>query len=257
MNEHWKLARPTYIENWSPALRALSVRSEGFGLLTTEAATLGRMNGEWGEAFVAYHPTQYPWEDELTIERLTGRVDELVRRFPNGAFVRLGSRSPKDSWWGHEHGFQCFEGMTAMRLLLDSSERVHDDLSMALHYTYNPWIWVREWRDIPHWAEFRCFMRDRKLVGVSQYFYRELWCPGDALVSPRELLADLTETFWPRFQRICPLDDVVFDITTDNPGAWTLIEINPFFDLTDPCLYSWADGGDFDGGIRVNKGAKG
>ena len=254
MPEHWKLARPTYIENWPPELRALSIPSEGFALRTDEAAALGRMNGEWGPAFAEYYPKATgPEEPDCFItNRIAYRVNNLVRRFPAGAFVRLGSRSPKDSWWGQDHGFKCHGGLTAMRLLLDSSERVHDDLSMALHYGYNPWIWVREWKDIPHWTEFRCFMRDRELVGMSQYFYKEPWSPDDELDTPARLWAHLKTTFWPCFREACHLDNVVFDVAGKDGGTWLLIEINPLFDMTDPCLYSWKDGGDFDGGIRVN-----
>ena len=93
--------------------------------------------------------------------------------FPRGAFVRLGSRSPKDSWKGHREGFRVLPGTDPLRFILDASERMHEDVMLALQHDYTPTIFVRQWVTIPRWSEFRCFMQGRKLVGISQYDYLE------------------------------------------------------------------------------------
>src|SRR5262249_28052081 len=110
------------------------------------------------------------------ISGIRARVAEAVGRFPAGAFVRLGSRSPKDAWsWGRDGGQPGLvqQGEDPLRVILDASERAAEDLRMALANDYAPHVFVRQWVDIEPWQEFRCFQRSKKLVGISQYFYRQ------------------------------------------------------------------------------------
>jgi len=55
-----------------------------------------------------------------------------------------------------------------------------------------------------------------------------------------------------------PENNVVFDVylrrrTSENEVAWEvkLLEINPYFNLTDPCLYNWHKKQEFDGSLKI------
>ena len=255
MSAYFELIKPTFIENWPQGLTCRSIAQADVPLTVAEARALGSNSIDYGEAFG-------PMAD---ISGIRAKVESAVARFPRGAFVRLGSRSPKDSWQAHREGSMLVranrqgESSDPLRFLLDASERIYEDLTLAIQENYAPHIFVREWLEIPKWSEFRCFMRDRKLVGVSQYFYRDGVFPK--ITGEAEFIFWIINNFFAEFGFLCHLNDVVFDVIvkrkphSEHQIVWEikLLEINPFCEMTDPCLYSWNNGGDFDSKMRYNK----
>lgn len=299
MSNYWSAVVPTYIENWPAALCSLSIAQVDIQLTVDDAKRLGSNIIELGCGFVMTPdereqsteaaeaanrhiaaslsamfkgtaepepPTvEFPQErwEPADIADIRRRVTEAVATFPRGGFVRLGSRSPKDSWLGQSEGFKVTagDGLDPLRFMLDCSERVADDLAAAIAHDYAPHIFVREWLEFPESLEFRCFMRGRKLVGISQYQYRDYF-PELHERGERQRLQWIIETFFEsQFRDACHLDDAVFDVfVKSRPVASNvalnecrLIEINPFFQWTDPCLFDWRNGGDFDGSFRLNE----
>ena len=241
--------KPTYIENWPAELCRLSIAQVPVKLTVEDAKAVG--------SNITELCTCFPPPLGQDISHIVEKVDEAVSKFPRGAFIRLGSRSPKDSWNGHENGFCVKTGKEAMRLLLDCSERIMEDLLLAIKENYEPYIWLRQWIDIPVWSEFRCFMRDRKLVGISQYDYTKHY---PEIHKYKDSILWGIERFFPVFRESCHLDDVVFDIFVkirkrDNTFETEvkLLEINPFFEMTDSSLFDWRDAGDFDGSFRYRE----
>lgn len=253
-SEYFKKVQPTYIEAWPKELCSKSIAQVDVPLTLEEAENLGSHIAEFGEAFKR--------TGDLTI--INNRVNLAVASFPEGSMVRLGSRSPKDSWLALRcesmriSFAQIITRETApLRFILDCSERMYEDLTLAIQNNYCPHIFVRQWIDIPRWSELRCFMRNRKLVGISQYYYHD---PLPELIDDeiREGMDWAVRKFFDDFVKVCHLDDVVFDVYVKlrKRGChreWEvrLIEINPFFEMTDPCLFDWRDDGkDFDGSFR-------
>lgn len=240
---HFEVVKPTYMENWPRLVHALSIPSMSVGVTLTEARALGTNIVEYGDAF---------GPDMEDIAWLSARIDKAMKALGGEKFlVRLGSRSPKDTFCWETSGGRVRNGRQAVLLLCDCSERIADDLGMALAMDYPPVLWVRQWREIPRWAEFRCFQRGGRFIGASQYFYRETF--PEIVERGPEILAALAE-FHDTFRRAWGLSDCVFDVwyhdTTPCDGDQaarvderrvTLIEVNPFFELTDPCLFEWAD----------------
>ena len=285
--DYWNLVFPTYIENWGRALHSLSIPSIDVPLSSDDSRRLGTNIIEFGEAFCetaeerehnqlaaeAAHKrmgllmTNKPADaaDEIefikptfVMEDISGiraKVSDAVAKMPRGAFIRLGSRSPKDSWLLHKEGGRVLPDEDPLRFMLDCSERMYEDLMLAVENNYRPHIWVRQWVDIPRWSEFRCFMRDRKLVGISQYNYLD----GEVFteIDP-DYCRWAIEMFFPSFLNATELSHVVFDVYLKTKLLGNsritevkLLEINPFFELTDPCLFSWA-ANDMDGSFRCN-----
>jgi len=116
-SDFWDRSRETYIENWPDSLRLLSVPQYGMGLTPGQARVLGSNIAELGELF-ADKPMEGLVDIILHLDSM------MALYFPNGAFVRLGSRSPKDSWLGLRRGFKVKSGREAVELLTDTSERV-------------------------------------------------------------------------------------------------------------------------------------
>lgn len=276
---YWDAARPTYMENWPSDLHSLSIPSYSRKLTREEAAALGMDIVELGECF-----------DKISISSARRKeirtdiiqwLDDKVKILPHGGFVRLGSRSPKDAFYldllGVPTDFHITTGEQAYRALTACSERISDDLQMALSQDYEPYIFLRQWVDLPEWSEFRCFQRDCRLTGISQYYYRKAY---------PEIVAEAEGIKWAieQFHRSCisqvafehsHLKDVVFDVYVtkkmrdrsketghadfdwhrDGAGKhyrWEvkLSEINPYFNLTDPCLFDWNKPEEFTGQLK-------
>jgi len=245
---YFALVRPTYIENWPPALYALSVPHRDLPLTLAEARALGARNPAFRDRMGAV-----PYE---SVDGLAERLAVALRFYPDGAFVRLGSRSGKDSNYAARHGLRVNNANAAIALLTEESARIAFDLRLALRFNYPPHLFVRRWLDIPAWAEFRCFMKNRQLVGVSQYDCKNLGhCVEIAEQSGRIKAA--IEAFFEVVRAASHLDEAVFDVfinvgegAQDGGISVKLLELNPFSQETDPCLFSWRDGGDFDGSFR-------
>lgn len=236
----WAISEPTFIESWPGVLHSLSIRSIGVPLSTEEAQTLGRSIIDWGETFETFPQNCIEVRDALI-----RKLDSALRAFPLGAFVKLGSRSPKDALnWSSSHNVvngQIKKGRDAFGTLTACSERISDDLHFQLMNDYQPWIWLREGLDLPKWSEFRCFMKDRELVGISQYFAREWF--EEIAAHVEEIKQAIKAFFFEQFRSASHLDSVVFDIFVrrrqDHTLEVRLLEINPFCILTDPCLFQW------------------
>jgi hypothetical protein len=251
-DDYWAHVLPTYIENWPSGLYNLSIPQVNLRLPMPRAFLklfeLVMDGKPISDLAVSY------------LKALEAKINKEASVFPNGFFVRLGSRSPKDSWTGDREGFKCHDGAKALRLLLDSPERVYDDVALAVAHDYKPQIWLREWIDIPEWAEFRCFMKDRKLIGISKYDYlkEQRYDEIVEIVENADSIRWAIEKFFSdQFLPRIHLDSVVFDIwvklrARGNEQQWEvrLLEINPFGVFTDPCLFSWKDGGDMDGSFK-------
>lgn len=250
---YFESVKPTYIENWPSRLHNISIAQADVPLTIADAKALGSNMIEW----YVFFPSP-PGQDISHIEKA---LDKAIDRFPGGVFVRLGSRSPKDSWKGYKDGFRVANGMAAMEILLDASERIAEDLMLAIKNDYPPHLFVREWIDMPEWAEFRCFQKDNKLVGISQYNYLKNEIYPEILEHHESIQWAIERFFVAQLQPVIHLENVVFDVfvkqrNKNNTTEWVvkLLEINPFFEMTDPCLYTWVNGGDFDGKLRFIEG---
>lgn len=175
---------------------------------------------------------------------MASAIDVQLKQFPNGAFIRLGSRSPKDSFPALKQGMKCTEGKHAVDMLVDS-KRVHDDLYVAKSNNYIPHIALREWINIQPWQEFRCFYKQGELVGISQYDYFKKHLPQIEENLQGILLA--LEIKSKGVAKCLPYDgtiivDYVYQVKhkgNEHINKAILLEVNPWTLLTDPCLFNW------------------
>lgn len=242
-----KLILPTFLENWPVELRALTVHQAGFPI---EPADLGTNQTELYETWPM---------TRRSLQTIRASLNTYIPRVMaqakcEGVFVRLGSRSPKDSyyedgekkWWQGPWPLQSTD--EALGLLLCTSERINDDLHQAVAWDYSPWLWVREWVDLQPWQEFRCFVRDGQVTGISQYDYMKRQ-HYPQLQRDKTLYANAITLFLNK--RVLPslhIPNAVVDVYVTVEGMRSgrgrkasarLLEINPYFELTDPCLFTW------------------
>ncbi|EEH48694.1 cell division cycle protein 123 [Paracoccidioides brasiliensis Pb18] len=109
----------------------------------------------------------------------------------------------------------------------DSPPRIPYHLVLRKYVTLNPAL------------EFRCFVRDRKLLCLCQRDLNHF----DFLFGLRDNLRDKIQTFFDiRLHDTFPDRDFVFDVYVPPPHnrVW-LMDINPWAPRTDPLLFSWLE----------------
>lgn len=228
--------RQTYIEAWPRELRQISIPSHGVRLTLEEAEALGRSQMELWETW-----TQEPSEAMPNIDSIKDKLERAFELVDTPGFVKVGGRAPKDTMAFNQTWGRVRDVRQAVAMLLDISERVNDDLHLCVGNGYRPWIWIREWMEINPWEEFRCLVSDRRVQGISQYWY-------DKYCERIELHANELKRVITAFldYEVCPnlhLDQAVVDlIVKSEDGRWkiTLLEVNPYdSSLTNPCLLTW------------------
>jgi hypothetical protein len=166
-----------------------------------------------------------------TIETLGGKV-----------LPKLNWSAPKDATWiSATNDMEC-RTPNDVYLLLKSSDFITHDLEQAFDGCVDqaeiPYhLVLRKSFNLNPSLEFRCFVRNKRLIAISQ---REM--------NYFEFLFDLRESFKVKIQEFVerisdfPESNYVFDVYIPPPHErlW-LIDINPWAPRTDPLLFSWLE----------------
>ncbi len=251
MSRIFEIVKPVYIENWNASLKELTISQTDIPLSFDETLALGQANKDFSKWF---------WGGPVgSLDNLRNRINEALKYYPDGAFVRLGSRSGKDSSYASNHGLKITDGNAAVRMLTEDTYRIAYDLRLALQNNYLPHVFIRQWYEIPPWAEFRCFMKNGNLLGISQYNCKDT-NQFPQICQYEEKLKSAIFTFFEEFKSKVRLNEVIFDVfvllselNSNISVNVILLELNPFFSKTDPCLFTWSNNGDFDGSFRYIK----
>ena len=270
----------TGLDRWYDSLKDKTFRSEIVELSPSEARAIVAC---W-ERDYKHRDSNASLPDESHIE-IPAALSGLAKRLSfsisslspeRGAFIKLSTRSPKDSHIAFARARRDYEsqilsrsesdninindklihlaqvvieslrvttGDYAVKLLL-SSDRVGEDLEYALErgdedFSKCTSLILREWVDIPQWAEFRGFVWGGRLNAIGQYNHLVLFPQLKQHIS--RVKVDL-ESFYAAIKDKIPLDRYIIDF------AWTeervyLIEVNPFDgELVFPAstgLWSW------------------
>ncbi|EGE84415.1 cell division cycle protein 123 [Blastomyces dermatitidis ATCC 18188] len=188
---------------------------------------------------------------KATIEELDGKVAP-----------KLNWSAPKDATWiSATNDMQC-RNPNDIYLLLKSSDFVTHDLEHAFdgcvsdseeedkeakEEEQNPTeksripyhLVLRKYITLNPSLEFRCFVRDRKLLCLCQRDLNHF----NFLFGLRDDLRDKIQTFFDiRLRDTFPDPDFVFDVYVPPPHnrVW-LMDINPWAIRTDPLLFSWLE----------------
>jgi hypothetical protein len=171
----------------------------------------------------------------------------LPRFAATGAHMRLGLCSFKT---GPGRLLPIFTADQAATTLHMRNRRVAIIAAQMLTEGRDGLLYLRPYREFPRWTEFRLFIRNRAIVGISQYHldrrYPEILNHAEAI---RQALAAFNHRLLPALHQ----DTIVADVAVDPAGQALplLIELNPFVARTGPGLFSWAGGGNFDGSFRI------
>jgi hypothetical protein len=232
-------AQPTFVNVWSKAWNELSPDYEIVPLNSIECNALGLQ-------IMGFRHWFTPASVQPLVD-LAYRLDAVITRQNRSSFIRLSSRSPKDSLYAMRKGMCIHNGGQALAVIIEGSERCAADLRMALDNGYQMAIIVRKWIDFPVWAEYRCFMVNRCWVGASQAKHLE------EIVFPlipehlSDILCALNETM-KKIIAASPIDNAAFDLVfypLQKSNCAILLDVNPLFTVTDTALFSSVNDFDF------------
>lgn len=123
-----------------------------------------------------------------------------------------------------------------------------------------PILVVRRWVPIEPWAEFRCFIRDRRLIGISHLRNQPSLPP--AVRARAGVLHRLIAEYIQTWKDLLPRESVVADVVApewdgcalDDVASprFVLSELNPWHSMTDAGWFDWRRPDDFDGSLRCN-----
>jgi hypothetical protein len=237
----------TGVDVWYEALKDKTFRTEFMPLTIAEA-----------QAFVHSHEKKPLSEEEQSIlQAFEAKIDaELSANFNGEAFVKLSTRSPKDSELLYQKGVRIFEeemktyserdgnmllikyseavikamrvtsGKETLELLLDS-KRIWEDLTYALQdpKTFAISILVREWSFAPIVGEWRGFVWNGTLNAVGQYYF---FLYFEELQGKEVEIAEKFQAFFNEIKGSIHHDHYILDLCVKPDGAILLVEVNPF-----------------------------
>jgi hypothetical protein len=198
-----------------------------------------------------------PQDPSEHFRALLVQVKETIRELGGKVAPKLNWSAPKDATWiAATNSMQC-RNAADICLLLKSSDFVSHDLEYAFDgceeepakvdaedaqkpqtpLSYH--LVLRKWVEINPSVEFRCFVRNRTLLAVTQ---RELNHFAFLFEMQSQITELIEDFFTQRLQNTFPDADFVFDVYI--PPAYErvwLIDVNPFAARTDPLLFSWLE----------------
>lgn len=181
-------------------------------------------------------------------------------------FIKTNWSSPQDATWMIADGTLKCKTVGEVLLLLKSSDFVSHDLNQieALekmktlyqndslcqkHLIKKPplnqnefsglFLALRQYYNLNPGMEFRCFIRNRKLVGISQREHTRFF---QFLPSQREKFQQIIEIlFNENIKDKFTLSNFVFDVYIDQKDRGWLLDFNPWTSTTDSLLFDWGE----------------
>jgi len=207
-----------------------------------------------------------------TIRAMTSKLQTVMNKYESGCFIKLSSRSAKDSSISSDRTKNIFRKLinevpnptlndkliainrahilalqlTDAKEVVDmflGSERINSDLKLALDYSHN-WTQdfvIREFVPVPIEFEFRAFVVNNQLRGMCQY-YHYMYFPR--LVDNKVLIDQLVHKKFEEIKDLVPIPDKTYVIDwavdLDRQKVY-IIELNPFGDYegmgTSPSMF--------------------
>lgn len=201
-------------------------------------------------------------DPSMRFRDLHEKIEDVIKEFGGAVMPKLNWSAPKDATWiSTTSSMKCVTPGDVYMLLKSSSYIVHDlteaysdciDTPATTATTTDSEasasasaeepkfeLVLRQWAALNPALEFRCFVRSRHLLGVSQrdttYF--------SFLAPLADTIAGAIEHFFETHLQDTFADpDFVFDVYVPRPyeRVW-LIDINPFAARTDSVFFAWPE----------------
>jgi len=159
--------------------------------------------------------------------QLLHRLHEDLDIFPGAGFISADVCAPTDSPHYRRGGVST--GRQAWDLLATSKK-----VTQALREGQTEHLTLRPYRRMDPTREFRMFIRERKLLAMSQYFLIRHFARLDRR---QDEIWKKAENFAGELADFLPVADVTADLYLCSNGRMLLVDLNPWGPPTDPLLF--------------------
>ncbi|KAL5100790.1 hypothetical protein RYX36_005117 [Vicia faba] len=174
------------------------------------------------------------------------KVKESVESLGGAVFPKLNWSAPKDSAWISTSGTLRCTNFSEIALLFRGSDSLVHDLCHAydscddklMSRPHDFFLALRKWYpSLKPDMEFRCFVQNKKLVGVSQ---REVTTFYPVLLEKKNDIILLIQAFFNNHVRgKFELENYTFDVYVTNNERVKIVDFNPWGGFTLSLLFTW------------------
>jgi len=284
--DYHRLMKETYFEQYFDLIKQWTFKSVLFPISVETAQAIKQAFKATQSKDENERIPGYDWKSNNHLVQLARTIDEKkIELGVNDLFVRLSSRSPKDAIFGgrgrtlyrqaleklrrmyEEMGETPDEtnlkihalyitGTEALRVqngdmaidLLISSDRIQGDLDEFIEHPNEEFnVVVREFARFEVELEFRGFVYNKKLTGLTQY---NDFCYFPRIKHYKEEILQKVRAFTSELSNSIPLDHYICDfiMISDTPdeGPFTnmrvwIVEINPLAEFAGGGLFTWTE----------------
>ncbi|XP_043675683.1 cell division cycle protein 123 homolog [Vespula pensylvanica] len=199
-------------------------------LLPLEAIKHNSSDNEWNDSLQNDEDSEY----QPSFPEFSKSIQDVIDEY-GSIFVKSNWSSPSDATWvAPTKSLQC-KTLEEVYLLLKSSDRIANDLSVLKRWSDKenyprPCLVLKQWRDINPCAEYRCFVIDDELVGISQrdmsqyYTYNEL--------EKYNIKADIEKLFTEHIKGNFSLTNYSFDVIRNEDKNIKIVDFGPVNEST-------------------------
>ncbi|KAJ1966034.1 hypothetical protein GGI12_000352 [Dipsacomyces acuminosporus] len=192
------------------------------------------------------------WSDEeddpevaASLESTSAVIREKIDSLGGQVFPRMNWSAPKDaSWMATGNTLQC-HNPSEVYVLLKSSDKITGDLESGRYLpleqigAVQPELVLRQWCNLLPSMEFRCFVKNRRLAGISQIDLQHY----EFLEEIKTQLADrISQFFGTRVRDTFPSQNYCFDVyITRDMARIFVVDFEPWTSSVDSCLFEWKE----------------
>ncbi|XP_076356916.1 translation initiation factor eIF2 assembly protein-like [Tachypleus tridentatus] len=222
-------------------------------------------NGYDSDDEVDWNNPDLPVAETPVFPDLTRRVEDSIEQLGGEVFPKLNWSSPRDASWIALNNSMLCRNFCDICLLLKSSDFIANDLTDPFKFCedrlessdltcstdpavacqdFQYQLVLRKWIEIDPSMEFRCFVKNNKLIGISQRDCSNYYSYIDH--QRNDIVQDIQSFFKEHVQGKFVDANYVFDVYRKKKGNLNfdrvrLMDFNPFGAITNPLLFRWED----------------
>lgn len=196
---------------------------------------------------------QSPRPVAIDLEDLTRRLEAEIANLGGSVLPKTNWSAPRDAAWMNEGTLKC-QTAGDVYLLLQSSDFINSDVQLlqerrrqqqqqalsSLTRTADLHIVLRKWCQLHNSHEFRCFVRHRRLVAISQrqtdHYFEHLVKDGHDI--PFMIGEFFEEAVKQRYAN-GRVGNYVMDVYVDRQDRVWIVDFNIWSSRTDSLLFAW------------------
>lgn len=196
-------------------------------------------------------------ENPPSFPELTQQIQEAITTLNGSVLPKLNWSSPKDAAWLNNSSMKCCTAGDVYLLVKSSDFCMHDlmhamddihpdpnetehDIQHETNIEYE--LVLRKWSNLHASMEFRCFVKDFRLVAISQRHHIQYYphLKNDHL-SIRQHIIDFYKQVIHQNYANGDIANYVFDVYIDKNDRVWLVDFNLYHTRTDALLFEWEE----------------